>query len=97
MYSFRCRGCEKKFFHKIKKGDYVVFVMGEIDVRCHLCKKINNNNLEEVLTKLTHNYISKIVEYQEQYGFIPVIFSVLPPIKTIKHAQLPTFGPWKKE
>ena len=78
----------------VQENDVVIFVFGEIDVRCHVipqCQK--GRTLDDVLGQLITKYIATIQENRKQYQRLhPVIFAVLPPIRLVGSADYPSRG-----
>lgn len=82
----------KKF--RIKKNDYVVFVFGEIDIRCHVLKHRDTQKicLEEIISRLVYAYINTIVINRDLYGIRGIIFGVVPPTNSVFNPEFPTYG-----
>ncbi len=73
----------KGFLEKqgVKNGDSVIFVFGEIDIRSHIYKYVNEeNNLTQVIEKLIDQYLKKIIELTEETMPNISIMGVIPPM-----------------
>ena len=70
----------KELFH-VQENDVIVYVFGEIDVRCHIVRQAyeKNRKYEEIINKLVEDYINTIEENTKYSQTFPVIFSVIPP------------------
>jgi len=82
----------------VKEHDVVVFVFGEIDIRCHIGKQRDQSgrDLIEVITTLANNYCSSIVANKNLFHNVYCIaLSPLPPIdgKERECAAFPIYGP----
>lgn len=67
----------------IQEKDVVVFVFGEIDVRCHIGKQrdTKNRDLAEIIETLATNYINTILQNQKLFSSLTcIVCSVTPPI-----------------
>lgn len=70
-----------KKYH-VLENEVVVFIFGEIDVRCHIGKQRDQAKraLEEILDTLVGNYVKTIIKNRVFYNNINcVIVSVMPP------------------
>jgi hypothetical protein len=74
----------------------VVYVFGEIDVRCHIGKQRDehNRNIDEIITTLATSYINTILENQSHYNKLQsVIYNIVPPFKNcISHSKYTVYG-----
>ncbi len=79
----------------IKHGDIVIFVFGEIDVRCHIGKQRDQSrrSLDEIIDTLVTNYLATVRKNKE---FMPqaytVIMGILPPTDQAFNHVLPFYG-----
>lgn len=75
-----------KFFEPCK-GDIVMFVVGEVDCRCHVWKQIHERNRceQEVLQDLARRFIEKVSEYQNAYKVTVIIRGIVPPLQYGNH------------
>lgn len=67
----------------VRENDIVVFVFGEIDVRCHIGKQrdLKKRTLDEILDTLVEQYMSAVKANQQTFENITcVITNVIPPI-----------------
>lgn len=78
----------------VKEGDTVIFVLGEIDVRCHIAKQHALGRLvDEIIDTLARNYLSTILENKNLYKKIHcVIFAVVPPTNIAYNPDYPYCG-----
>lgn len=67
---------------RIKDNDVVIFVFGEIDIRNHYAKQLQNGRgKSEVLVSLVNNYINTILQNRSQYNKVKFgVQSVNPPV-----------------
>lgn len=75
--------------------DIVVFVFGEIDVRCHIEKQsvLQNRPWEEIVDELSCRYIQTILENQKQQGSHQcVVCAVVPPTDRAFNKNFPFYG-----
>ena len=66
----------------VNKGDYVIFVFGEIDVRNHLIKQSNKQHkpIINIIKDLAESYVSTIARNKEIYPDVNLIIqSIMPP------------------
>lgn len=81
----------------VKHGDAVVWVFGEIDVRCHIIRqhRQEGRQLDEVIDLLTRDYVRGILEVRSRYERSRhVVFAPIPPLDNPNYtsADLPVFG-----
>lgn len=79
----------------IKEGDVVVFVFGEIDVRCHIGKQRDRGKreLDEVITSLVQNYTEAIFNFKKQHlNLMCIVFMIVPPTDSAYNPQYPFYG-----
>lgn len=81
----------------LKDGDAVVWVFGEIDVRCHILKrhKEDGRPLAEVIDTLARHYIRSILEVRHRHPRTRhVVFAPIPPLDNPHYSSdsLPVFG-----
>ena len=79
----------------IKEGDTVIFVFGEIDVRCHIGKQrdLRHRNVEHIIENLVQNYIKTLLDNRNLFTHLHyVVCSVLPPTNQSYNPQLPIHG-----
>ncbi|MCP4403198.1 MAG: hypothetical protein GY801_38560 [bacterium] len=80
--------------HKIRNGDSVIFVFGEIDVRCHIGKQKNEKKrpLSEIIGMLVSNYVSAITDYRGKFRSLNCIVQlVVPPCNPPAHHFNPKY------
>jgi len=66
----------------VGEGDMVVFVFGEVDVRCHIGKQRDEKQREEqeVIDSLASSYIAAIKSNMKNYSSLKcVVMSIVPP------------------
>ncbi len=80
--------------YAIKEGDTAIFVLGEIDVRCHIAKQhAAGRFVDEIIDTLARNYIAAILENQKLCKKIHcVIFAVVPPTNIAYNPDYPYCG-----
>jgi hypothetical protein len=81
--------------YNVLENDIVVFVFGEIDVRCHIGRQRDQKKrcLEEIINTLVNNYVATINENRVFYNNINcVIMSVLPPTNRGFNHAFPYYG-----
>lgn len=69
--------------YRVRDGDTVVWVVGEIDVRCHIMRQHEyvGRDLEEVIGTLVAGFVSAMVELQLAYPHLTqVAFAPIPPL-----------------
>jgi hypothetical protein len=79
----------------VKEGDVIIFVFGEIDVRCHIGKQrdCEERSLDEIINSLAENYIATIIANKKFYArVIAVVFNVIPPFPGTYNAEYPFYG-----
>jgi hypothetical protein len=81
----------------VQENDIVVFVFGEIDVRCHIGKQrdIKKRKLKEIIDILATKYIETIKENQKQFDELTcVICCIIPPIDGLgrNNPEYPFYG-----
>jgi len=79
----------------VKEDDYVVFVFGEIDVRCHIGKQSHQQQqpYQDIISKLVNNYIATIMRNKEQYTHLScIVFGVVPPTDQNFNPDYPIYG-----
>lgn len=80
-------------FH-VKQNDIAVFVFGEIDVRCHICKQrdAQQKTIDEILEGLVSKYIQTIIGNKNRVGSLQcVVMSVIPPVEYL-NPSFPSYG-----
>ena len=79
----------------VQNGDTVVFVFGEIDVRCHIGKIRDSTKQSEqaLISDLAQRYLNTIIENRKQYTKLKcIIFAVVPPTDKGYNPQYPYYG-----
>jgi len=69
----------------VQENDTVIFVFGEIDVRCHIGiqRDRDKRNEDEIIKSLAQKYVETIIANRKLFQKIHcVIFAVVPPSKT---------------
>jgi hypothetical protein len=71
----------------IDRGSHVLFVVGEIDIRCHIHKQVNQlkRPVDEVIDKLVYGYIKYIKSLEEDRSCTVVIRGITPPLDVNIH------------
>ncbi len=83
----------------VKENDTVIFVFGEIDIRCHIKKvaKRLGEKRSRIIDRLAKSYLAAIQENRQLFKTIhPVIFAVLPPTDQIHNPNFPIDGSLKE-
>lgn len=81
--------------HGIKEHDVVVFVSGEVDVRCHIGKQrdLLGRKLDEIIDTLAKNYFSTILANKSMYqDVLCIVYCVVPPCDRVYNASFPFYG-----
>ena len=69
----------------VNEGDAVIFCFGEIDCRCHLCRKGVFEDYKGVIHYLCNNYFEAIKKNVDQYKDLKVlVFNVVPAVRLTK-------------
>ena len=88
MHSFGLRGCAPENFYGIKSGDFLVFCMGEIDIREHMHKQeLKGRKIKQIVNEIVINYVNKIKFYTKRYSTISIIFGPIPPYHKDRHIK----------
>ncbi len=68
-------------------GDWLIFVVGEVDCRCHIDRQIKEQGREEdeVICTLATNYVSALVKYQKESHVRVGVRGVVPPLEFGNH------------
>jgi hypothetical protein len=76
-------------------GDVLIFVFGEIDMRCHIGKQRDefNRDLNEVIQTLAGKYIQLIVRNRSFYSNLSIVCSITPPSdRGFNNLEYPFYG-----
>lgn len=79
----------------VVEGDIVIFIFGEVDVRCHIGKQrdLYNYSVDDVIAVLAKNYLNAIVKNKLLYNKLTcVICSVTPPTNCVLNEEYPWYG-----
>jgi hypothetical protein len=80
---------------KVKEGDLVVLVFGEIDARCHIGKQrdLKGRPLDEIIDTLVRNYLLTIQYNQATYKKVSaIVYTITPPTEQIYSSDFPFYG-----
>lgn len=80
---------------EVKEGDVCCFLLGEIDVRCHILKQSNLKNLavHQVVDELLNRYFIKLENLKKGYKYIRyVLVSIVPPSDFTYNPEYPIIG-----
>jgi len=80
---------------EVQDLDSVVFVFGEIDVRCHIGKQRDeySRNINEIIATLSENYMRAILDFKKCYPNLNVIiYGIIPPSIGIDNIYYPIYG-----
>jgi hypothetical protein len=90
MYGFS----KKKWFnirdYHVCENNVAVFVLGEIDVRCHIAwqRDEKKRDLDEIISSLVNNYINVILENKASYrNLYCVVTEVMPPTNHLHYSS----------
>jgi peptidylprolyl isomerase len=79
----------------ITDNEFVVFVLGEIDARCHIGIQRDkyHRNDEEIINALVKNYLQSILDNKQQFMNIHfIVCSVVPPTNAHYNPEFPFYG-----
>ncbi len=79
----------------VQDGDVVVFLFGEVDVRCHIGKQrdVYGRELNVIIDELAQSYIKTMIENRQRFSSLRmVIVSVIPPSDQHYNPQFPSYG-----
>lgn len=79
----------------VREETVVVYVFGEIDVRCHIGKQrdVKGRDLDEVIQTLVENYLRTISQNRSRYqNQVPIVCSVTPPTDVTYNPEFPYWG-----
>lgn len=79
----------------IQEGDAIIFVFGEIDVRCHIGKQrdLQKKSEDEIIGDLVRRYLATIQANRAQYKQLTcAICLIIPPTDTIFNPEYPYYG-----
>jgi len=75
------RGREKIFelLGSFEKDEIIIFLFGEIDIRCHLLKQTNNStkNLSNVIDECVNRYVEFLIQIRE-LGYSVIVMAPVP-------------------
>lgn len=79
---------------EIKEDSVVIFVYGEIDVRCHIGKQrdLFNRSQDEIIDTLARNYLLTILQNLMHKRLTCIVCSVTPPSLTADSPDFPVYG-----
>lgn len=80
----------------VEEGAWVVYVCGEIDVRCHLLEQrdLKNRASGEIIDTLTSNFIQTVLKNQSQYQNLKsIVYNIVPPLNGSGYnPEYPVYG-----
>jgi len=80
-------------------GDWLVFVVGEVDCRCHIDRQIKEAGRDEteVITTLATNYVKALAQYKKESNVFVGVRGVVPPLEHGNHQcdRFPIKGEYK--
>lgn len=82
-----------------ENDDVLVFVFGEIDVRCHILKQSQKQNVsvDTIIEKLVDSYLNTVLSYKDLYQQLNVVvFNIVPPIDRIHFPPFEQYGTLKE-
>ncbi len=80
---------------KVRENDVVVFVFGEIDVRCHIgrIRDRDNKSEKEIITDLVQRYFTTILLNKNLFQNLKILVcTVIPPSDLIYNKNFPFYG-----
>lgn len=79
---------------EVQEGDTVVYVFGEIDVRCHILKQRDEGrDLEEVINVLVDRYLNALYVNHCQYNVLKtIVCNIVPPTDRVASKEFPVYG-----
>lgn len=94
IHGFTRSGINLESF-QVKEGDVCCFLLGEIDVRCHIIKQSDLKNLpvRQVVDELLNRYFIKLENLKKSYKDIRfVLVSIIPPSDFSYNHEYPRIG-----
>ena len=76
---YSCNLEEYKYAEQILPGDLMIFVFGEIDLRCRIQQHTKNNNSNMTIANLFKTYVIKLKEFNRKHPEITIILNSPPP------------------
>ena len=80
---------------KAKENDIVVFLFGEIDIRCHIEKQSNlqKRSSDIIIDEMVEKYISCIVDNKKQFNTLHcIVGTIVPPTDRAYSEKFPFYG-----
>lgn len=76
------------------KGDYLITVFGEIDIRCHIARAAlkQNRSIEDVVLELATLYVDRLAGYAHPRGINVIVSEPLFPANRRPNPELPFVG-----
>jgi len=76
-------------------NDILLVVVGEIDIRCHFYKQINENNRneDEIINTLAESFISRLKDIKLNTGCNIIVRGVVPPLPNANHPDIHSGNP----
>ncbi len=81
--------------YNIQEKDTIIFVFGEIDVRCHIRKQceLQQCHFNEIIEELVSNYLKTININRAMYKDLHcIIFNIVPPSDAAYNPDFPFYG-----
>lgn len=80
--------------YDIKNNDIVIYVFGEIDIRCHIGKQrdLLKRDLTEVMDTLMYKYMESILENKKNFPHTKIIVFTPPPPGNSYNPSFPKYG-----
>lgn len=79
----------------VKNGDIMVFIFGEIDIRCHIGRILDQKKKseEEIINELATSFINRIINNKKKYKDLFCIVSmVIAPTDYFSNPKFPVYG-----
>ena len=69
--------------YDVQNGDIVIFVFGEIDVRTHIFKYVNETTTyQQVIDKIIHNYFETVKRVTDNFDKLHIcVYNIVPPVR----------------
>jgi len=76
-------------------NDILLVVVGEVDIRCHIYRQINENNRDEdeIINTLAKSFISRLKDIKLNTGCNIIVRGVVPPLPNANHPDIHSGNP----
>lgn len=78
----------------IQEGDVIIYVFGEIDVRCHILKQRDQGrSLDDIIDQVVDRYLDALSANKQQYNsLVTIVCSITPPTDQAENKDFPIYG-----